>query len=99
MKSITLTIRLPKEVDQLAERQADAIGVSKNKLLAHIITAGLGVELAEPGVLSRLMAEIVIWMGQHGGKGAPVAEARTTLAALKALKLPKVPIGVSAKKK
>jgi hypothetical protein len=71
-KSVTVTLRIPLPVLDLAEKQAKVLGVTTNMLLVNVITCGLGCELIETGILSRIMHECVRWMRDHGAKDAPV---------------------------
>lgn len=94
--SQTVTIRLPIEVIELAKKKAAENGVNMNQFLSGIIIPALGCELIETGMMSRIMAETIVWMGQHGAKDAPVEQAKTTLKALKAM--PPVSPAATAKK-
>jgi hypothetical protein len=71
-KTKVVAIRLPSEVVELAEKNAAMLGVSLNMLLANIVVTGLGCEMLEHGLLSRIMREALTWMREHGHPDAPV---------------------------
>jgi len=80
-KSKVVAIRLPSEVVELAEKNAAMLGVSLNMLLANIVVTGLGCEMLEHGLLSRILREALMWMREHGHPDAPVPPALLPLAA------------------
>ncbi len=62
---------MPVEVVKIAQANADALGVTLSMLLGNIVVTGLGCEMLEHGLLSRIMREALDWMRTHGRPDAP----------------------------